>query len=117
MKEQYIGEEIRPVKEEFDYSASAPGEPAIPRKFIWRHETLEILHILKKWKTSSSCRHGSADRYVRKHWYEIRTTDNRVMTIYFDRQFKDPRGQTRRWWLFSMTMETLPPAPEAAPSK
>jgi hypothetical protein len=114
-KEHYIGEEIHPVKEEFDYSASAPGEPALPRQFIWRHQTIEIRYILRRWKTASGCRHGSADRYVRKHWYEIRTMDNRVMTIYFDRQFKDPRGQKRRWWLFSMTDDANTPGPRTQP--
>ena len=104
-KERFVGEEIRPLKEEFDYSASEPGEPALPRKFQWREETIEILHILKRWKSTSACRHGSTDRYVRKHWYQIRTTDNRVLTIYFDRQFMIPRGQKRRWWLFSLTVE------------
>ena len=107
MKEHFIGEEIRPLREDFDYSASVPGEPAIPRKFRWRHETIEICHILKKWKSLSGCRHGSKDRYVRKHWYEIRTTDNRVMTIYFNRQFRNPHGQKRRWWLFSLKSEEV----------
>lgn len=104
MHGQFIGEEIVPLVDEFDYSASAPGEPAIPRKFTWRRETIEIRHILRKWKSSSGCRHGSKDRYVRRHWYEIRTMDNRVMTIYFDRQFRDPRGQKRGWWLLSMVV-------------
>lgn len=103
-KEHFIGEEIRPLPEEFDYTASAPGEPALPRKFRWRQETIEILHILKRWKSVSGCRHGSSDRYVRKHWYRIRTTDNRVLTIYFDRQLAMP-GRKRRWWLFSQTRE------------
>ena len=107
-QEHFIGEEILPLPEEFDYTASAPGEPALPRKFRWRMETIEILHILKRWKSASGCRHGSADRYVRKHWYRIRTTDNRVLTIYFDRQFALPRGQKRRWWLFSQTLEGPP---------
>jgi len=102
MQAHFIGEEIHPLAEEFDYSASAPGEPAIPRKFKWRQEIIEIRLILRKWKSSSGCRHGSRDRYVRKHWYEIRTTDNRVMTIYFDRQFQNPHGRKRRWWLLSM---------------
>lgn len=105
MKEEFISEEIKPVAEELDYGQSAPGEPAIPRKFRWRGETIEIASVLYKEKSTGACTHGSGERYVRKHWYDVRTTDGRQMRIYFDRRPASFRQRKKRWWLFSIVCE------------
>jgi len=101
MNDRFVGEEIRPVAEALEASGAAPGEPAFPRAFTWQGETVRTVEVLRRWKSTGPCRHGSGERYVRRHWYEIRTEDNRRMTIYFDRQAQG-RSLRKRWWLFTV---------------
>lgn len=105
MKEQFISEEIKPVAGELDFSLSAVGEPALPMKFRWRAEVIEIAALLNKEKSTGACTHGSGERYVRKHSYDIRTKDGRRMRIYFDRTPASKRNPKRRWWLFSIVTD------------
>jgi phosphoribosylglycinamide formyltransferase-1 len=58
--------------------------------------------VLDTWKTTSACRHGSGERYVRKHWARIRTADGTVMTLYFERQARSRRELKTRWWLYTI---------------
>jgi len=101
MPERFISEAIRPVGDAFETLSMAAGEPGMPRVFIWRGRTLEIAKVLKVWRQTGKCRHGSPELYVRRHWFEVVTTPGVVMKIYFDRQ---PRNGIRgaRWWLFSI---------------
>jgi len=101
VSEQFVSERIAPVTDSHDTSAMALGEPGLPQVFTWRGETVRVASVLRTWRDTGPCRHGSGERYVRKHWYEVETTDGRRMKIYFDRT---PRGRARspRWWLFSI---------------
>lgn len=98
----FVGESITPV---FGEGAVAPaaGEPIVPSGFIWRSEEYRIEAVLKTWKESRACKHGSSERYRRKHWYRIRTTDGREMEIYLERQARSSRQRKKRWWLFSVS--------------
>ncbi|MDH5512447.1 MAG: DUF6504 family protein [Gammaproteobacteria bacterium] len=101
MSERFVSEAIQPVTDTYDTARMAAGEPGLPRKFVWRGRTIAVGKILRTWRETGKCRHGSPERYVRKHWYEVTTTGHETMKIYFDRQ---PRGgrTTIRWWLFSI---------------
>lgn len=100
MSEQFIGEDIKPVVATSDTSRMAAGEPGLPREFIWRGQTVEILAVLRTWHETGKCDHGSSDMYVRKHWFEVATSSG-TMKIYFERQPR--RGQKgSRWRLFSI---------------
>ena len=80
----------------------AAGEPGLPRAFVWRRKTFEVAEVVRSWRETGPCHHGSGERYVRKHWYEVRLTTGATAKLYFERQ---PRAKTqvkRRWWLFSM---------------
>ena len=101
MSERLISEAITPVVATSDTSRMAAGEPGLPREFLWRGGTIEISAVLRSWRETGKCRHGSPELYVRKHWYEVATTSKTTMKIYFERQFR--RGQKGpRWWLFSI---------------
>jgi len=78
----------------------AIGEPGLPGEFLWRGRTVRIVEVLRSWKETGPCRHGSGEQYVRKHWYEVVTASDGVMKIYFERQ---PRGgrKSARWWIYS----------------
>jgi Domain of unknown function (DUF6504) len=102
MHEKFISEAIKPVVATCDISRMAVGEPGLPREFVWRGQTIEITGVLRTWRDTGKCRHGSSEMYVRKHWYEVVTNSNNTMRIYFDRQPR--RGQSNdRWWLFSIS--------------
>ncbi|MBN2023332.1 MAG: hypothetical protein JW809_11140 [Pirellulales bacterium] len=101
MTEQFIGEPIQPVGATLDAARMSRGEPGLPRQFRWKSETIEIARVLRVWRETGPCRHGSGEAYVRKHWFEVLTAAGARMTLYFERQ---PRGgKTRqRWWLFTV---------------
>ena len=98
-RDTFVGEPITPAPEAME--ASAPGEPALPRRFVWRGAEHTIAEVVRKWKDTGPCRHGSGERYVRKHWYEIRTADGREMKIYFERRARRGHIGEARWWLYT----------------
>jgi hypothetical protein len=101
MPERFVGEEIKPVVATFDTSRMAVGEPGLPHEFLWRGRTFEVAAVIRSWHETGQCSHGSPERYVRKHWFEVVTTSGETMKIYFERQPR--RGQKGgRWRLFSM---------------
>ena len=101
MPDQFICEPIRPVVGTMDARAMIRGEPGLPHKFIWRDEEYTLADVLETWKETAPCRSGSPERYVRKHWFRIRTSDGREMKIYFERQSRSGRQSKMRWWLYS----------------
>jgi hypothetical protein len=110
MTEQLISEALTPVVATSDTSRMALGEPGLPREFLWRGRTIRITTILRTWRETGKCHHGSPELYVRKHWYEVATDEDVTMKIYFDRQSRRGKGHKEpRWWLFSMS------GPEGSP--
>ena len=91
MNETFIGEAIAPEGMSFPVSPMAMGKPGLPRTFSWKGGRFSVLEVLEEWKESGNRRHGSGERYVRKHWFRVRTTQNLGMRIYFERQ------ESRRW--------------------
>ena len=104
MREIFISEAIEPVAATFDTKRMAAGAPGLPREFIWHGATIRIVEVRREWSETGPCRHGSGEQYVRKHWFQVRDDQRRLMTIYFVRHAK--RGQAKeRWQLFSMEGE------------
>ena len=102
-KERFVSERIVPAKGTFDTRAMSRGEPGLPSRFSWRKAEYGIAEVVRKWKETSPCSSGSKEKYVRKHWYEIKTTGGLRMKIYFERKSM-PRGQAKkRWWLYSVS--------------
>lgn len=102
MTEQFISEAIAPVTATSDTSRMARGEPGLPREFIWRGETIRITTLLRAWRETGPCSHGSPEVYARKHWYEVLTDSGRRMKLYAQRQARGRAGRANRWWLFSV---------------
>lgn len=97
--EEFICEQIKPVPSTLDTSSMSFGEPGFPGRFIWRKQEYKLAKILDKWKESGPCRNGSNERYLRRHWFHIITTDDIEMKIFFERQAKSKREIKKRWWL------------------
>lgn len=101
MPEQFISEPIEPVDSSFDTAGMARGEPGLPRRFVWRGKEYTVKNILSQWKESGPCKHGSGERYLRKHWFKILTEDETEMTLYFERQGRQKGSSPKRWWLYT----------------
>ncbi len=99
-KESFVGEAIIPEDISFCRSPMATGKPGLPRTFSWKGRRYSVVEVLEEWKESGECRHGSGERYVRKHWFRVRTTEDLEMKIYFERQKRSSGGS--RWRLYSM---------------
>ena len=100
LKTKFIGEAIKPVAATFDTSRMAAGEPGLPREFVWRKETVRVAKVCREWRETGPCDHGSSERYVRKHWYEVETDTGRRLTLYFERKARGKQAAAR-WQLFS----------------
>lgn len=100
MTETFIGEPICAEDMSFSVSPMAMGKPGLPRTFSWKGRRFAVLEVLEEWKESGNCRHGSGERYVRKHWFRVRTTERLEMRIYFERQGRSSGGS--RWRLYSI---------------
>lgn len=96
-----ISEEIRPEPGSIDASGMAIGEPGVPLRFTWRGQAYDVVEVLRRWK-STGREGGSAtgEKYVRRHWVDLRTATGERMVIYCDRQQR--RGQSR-WWLYQLS--------------
>jgi phosphoribosylglycinamide formyltransferase-1 len=114
MKETFIGEGITPEDMSFSVSPMAMGKPGLPRQFSWKGRGFSVIEVLEEWKESGACRHGSGERYVRKHWFRVRTTENLEMKIYFERQGRSSGGS--RWRLYSIRNTKPSAAPNDGPA-
>lgn len=100
MPATFISEPLTP-EASFDALAMSRGEPGLPAKFHWRGRELAVAEVLETWRDYGDCKHGSGERYLRKHCFRIRTADGLVLRIYFQRTFGRSRPAAR-WWLHSM---------------
>jgi hypothetical protein len=100
--QRFVDEPLVPVAATADTSLMAAGAPGLPREFLWRGQTVEVAAVLRTWRETGKCRHGSGEMYARKHWFEIVTTEGAVMKIYFERQPRRGR-KGHRWWLVTVS--------------
>lgn len=103
--EKFISEPMTPRPGTGDSAGMARGEPGLPRLFTWREQEYMIVDVIRRWKTSGSCRNGADEMYLRRHWYKIVTDPPMIMTVYCDRQAKDRKRPKARWWVY--TVEAL----------
>lgn len=99
---QFISEMIVPDPTSLDPRAMARGVPALPQQFTWRKRRYRVKAVVITWKDYGDCRHGSGERYLRKHWFHIRTDDGTEMKLYFLRQPGAGRSARARWWIHSI---------------
>jgi phosphoribosylglycinamide formyltransferase-1 len=114
MPEQFISAAIQPITGTFDAARMSTGEPGLPRQFRWGSRTIQIAEVLKTWRETGPCRHGSGESYVRKHWFEVRTDSGDIMKIYFERQPRSRRNSSR-WRLFTIDNATVDGLPHSPP--
>jgi hypothetical protein len=104
MSERLVSGGLRPVADAGFLGTPRVGEPGLPSAFQWGKRALVLREVLDQWKESGPCSSGGGERYVRKHWFRVRTVDDAVLTLYFERQAKT--SVKRRWWLYTIDEET-----------
>lgn len=97
----FIGQPLKPERDGGSLGPPAPGAPMLPRRFRLRQGVIEVSGVLRSWRETGPCRHGSAETYVRKHWFEVLLLDGTTARIYFERQARRGGSPHTRWWLFS----------------
>jgi len=102
MRWDFVSEVIMPVAGTANTAGMSRGGPGLPERFIWREAEYAVAEVLDTWKETGDCKSGSDERYVRKHWFRVRTTDGREMKIYFERQARSRRERKLRWWLYAV---------------
>ena len=95
--QRFVSEALVPGAAFMDTPALSAGEPPLPRTFRWRDAPLEIATIERTWRSTNPDR---GDDYLARHWFEVRTTDERVAVLYFDRK---ARRESARWWLYTIS--------------
>lgn len=101
-RERLISEPIAPVPgaEPADHP-NAIGEPVLPSRFRFREGEFRVDAVLASWKSYSPRAANSRGRYVRRHWYRIRTDEGRVLTIYFVRTTATGSRKEKGWSVYS----------------
>src|SRR5580704_8022143 len=97
-KPAFISERITPEPGSSDVGAMSRGEPGVPKAFVWRGARFETAHVLSVRRDMGTDR---GDVYVRRHYYEIETTDQLRMVLYFERNPSD-RTKRKAWWLYTV---------------
>lgn len=103
MCDEFVCEPIEPDRASFDPATMARGEPGVPRRFTWRGREHVVASVTESWKKTGPCRHGSGERYVRRHYYRVVTTSGEVLTIFFERRSRSPRKAGPRWWVYTVS--------------
>ena len=97
---QFISERITPEAGTFDVATMSRGEPSLPGAFTWRDHRY---HVARTLATRRQMGEDRGDHYVRRHYYDIETTDALRMTLYFER---NPSSHSKRkeWWLYTLIL-------------
>jgi hypothetical protein len=103
MSEEFVSEQIEPVEGSGNPTGMVKGEPGFPRRFFWRGQEYELAEIQAAWKEDGLCKSGGSEKYLRKHWYRISTTNGYEMKIYFERQSRSKPQAKKRWWLYTIS--------------
>jgi len=103
-----------PVEAVFDSPPLFEKSPPCPAEFIWREQTFRIAELMAEWKDfrrrgrmsnnmipahlSRAQRIGSWG--VGRFFFRVRTEDDRIFEIFFDRAPMDAGDRKGRWVLF-----------------
>jgi hypothetical protein len=105
---ELISEPITPHPGTSDTSRMGRGEPGLPSGFVWRGTSYDVLEELEAWKESS--REGArtgGQLYLRRHYFQLRMSDDTIWTVYCTRQTPRSGDPKKRWFLYTIeTTET-----------
>ncbi len=79
MPERFISEPIKFLTETADTSRMAIGEPGLPRQLVWRDRTITVKAVLRSWRETGKCHHGSPETAPRCTFASIGTRWQRFL--------------------------------------
>ena len=101
--EEFVSELITPQRGTFDTGAMGAGLPGLPAGFEWRGESRRIVALLEEWKQSApEGGRAGGERYLRRHYFRLRMSDEAVWTVYFLRQTPRSGSPKKRWFLYAV---------------
>lgn len=89
----------------FETSRMAQGEPGVPAGFRWRKQDYHVKAVRASGRNWGDCTHGSGERYVRRHTYEVLTEEGLTFRISFQRTFGKSPVSRHRWWIHGVADE------------
>ena len=100
---ELISERITPKPGSFDAADMGRGLPGVPREFTWRGRSFQLDAVLAKWKESGPERGRlGGERYLRRHYFHLRTTCGHEMVLYCERHVRPGAQAKARWWLYTV---------------
>jgi len=104
-QERFLGESLEAIEGSMTTVGMTTSGIALPLRFKRGKSEITVSEVLEQWIETGPMKGGDssgAERYLRKHWWLIRTTDGDDMKIYFERQPRSKRDLKKRWWLHSV---------------
>jgi hypothetical protein len=108
---RFIAEEVEVL---YDQLPALEKKPGCPDGFVWQGESYEIVELLSEWHDYR--RRGRMARNMQpqhavvaerrgswgvgRDYYRVRTRENRIFELYFDRAPKDADRRKGSWFLF-----------------
>lgn len=116
MESRFLSE---PIDVGFDDEPLLEKKPGCPDRFTWEGETFEIVEMLAEWhdyrrrgRMARNMRPGHLSRAERtgswgvgRDFYRVRTAQERVFEIYYDRAPKDSDRRKGSWVLYQELLE------------
>ncbi len=101
---------ILPEPGSFLARAMARGEPGLPLRFTAGGRRYEVAEVLgPAARETGPCRHGSGERYVRRHVTRVRTTTGEVLVL------SGARGPAGGRWMLRAVEASTPLSPPTVP--
>jgi hypothetical protein len=101
VSEHFVSELIKPATDAIDTRGMGEGSPGLPMVFSWRGQEYHVSEILSQWKETRPEKHTTGEKYLRKHWFHVRTDEGWEMKIYFQRKPSSAKTSLKRWWLYT----------------
>jgi len=92
---RFIAEEVEVL---YDQLPALEKKPGCPDGFVWQGESYEIVGNMQPQHAAVAERRGSWG--VGRDYYRVRTRENRIFELYFDRAPKDADRRKGAWFLF-----------------
>jgi hypothetical protein len=100
---ELVSERIMPQSGSFDAADMGRGLPGVPHAFTWRGRSFQLDTVLAKWKESGPERGRlGGERYLRRHYFHLRTTCGHEMVLYCERHVRPGAPAKARWWLYTV---------------
>ncbi len=107
LDQEFISEDIAPLRASFDAGSMTRGEPGVPSVFMWRGKEYRVKTMLETHKTLRNCRSGSSEKYIHKHYFVFETESGEVMTVYRKRS----GGKNDSWVLYTLQRKQIMKTP------